>query len=100
MAPRPPESMHEVVRRIREGAAHLSTQPVRFGAPHHSHAVVKEEGRYRVRQLVLSRARADAFLKQHGRFMPENAEDLSEPTGAIEHDFATLDELINALLAK
>ena len=100
MAPRPPEPMDEVVRRIRAGADHLATRPVRYGAPHHSHAVVKEDGRYRGRALVLSRDKAEAFLKQHGHFMPENAEDLSEPTGAIEHDCATLDELINALLAK
>ncbi len=100
MAPRPPEPMQEVVRRIRAGADHLATRPVRYGAPHHSRAVVKEDGRYRVRELVLQREKADAFLQKHGHFMPENAEALSEPTGAIEHDFATLEELITALLAK
>lgn len=98
MAPRPPEPMAHLIQRIRDGASSLARQPIRYGTPHNSHAVVLEEGRYRVRRLALSRERADAFRAANGgRFSPENAEDLSEPTGAIEHDFATLDELISAL---
>jgi hypothetical protein len=97
MAPRPPQSVASLVAFLRKNEKHLGTRPVRFGSPHHSRAVLEEDGRYRVRALVLEREKADAYLKEHGMFMPEHAELLSEPTGPIELDCATLDELISAL---
>lgn len=99
MAPRAPQTAASVIARIKAHAQSLEANPVRFGSPHHSRAVLKQDGRYRVRVLVLEREKADAYLKEHGTFMPEHAEFLSEPTGAIELDFATLDELLSALAA-
>ncbi|MFT3711020.1 MAG: hypothetical protein QM817_25620 [Archangium sp.] len=97
MAPRIRLTAAHVVAELKRHAKHLEKTPYRFGSPHHSRAVVKEEGRFRVRLLELKREKADAYLKEHGMFMPEHAEMLSEPTGPIELDFATLDELISAL---
>lgn len=94
MAPRAPQTAASVIAQIKK---YVDRGPVRFGSPHHSRAALKEEGRYRVRALHLSREKADAYLKEHGMFMPEHAEMLSEPTGPIELDFATLDELVSAL---
>ena len=94
MAPRPQQSPSVVIAAIKK---HIEKGPVRFGSPHHSRAAMKEDGRYRVRLLALEKEKADAYMKEHGMFMPEHAELLSEPTGVIELDFATLEELISAL---
>ena len=64
-----------------------------------SHAVVAQEGVFRVRRLVLSKEKADAYLKEHGMFMPEHAEMLSEPIGEIVLEAPTLEELIKKLQA-
>lgn len=95
----PPESMQRFLARLHQGAASLATQPVRFGSPHYTHAVVKEDGVFRVRQLVLSREKADAYLAAHGIFMPEHAAEISEPVGKIELEAPTLDALITLLQA-
>lgn len=89
--------MPQLIGRIRANAKHLATQPVRFGSPHHSHAVLAEAGVFRVRQLFLPREKVDAYLAEHRTFMPEHAEFLSEPTGPVELEAATLEGLISSL---
>jgi hypothetical protein len=96
MAPRPLESKEQFLKRLRSAKGKL---PIGFGQHHFSHAVVEEDGVFRVRRLVLPKEKADAYLKQHGMFMPEHAEMLSEPTGEIVHEAATLEELIKKLEA-
>lgn len=93
MAPRAPESKAEVIARVRAAAA----MPVAFGSPHHTHAVVAEDGRWRVRRLHLPEGKAEAYLKEHGIFMPEHAEDLSEPTGDIVLEAPTQEALLALL---
>ncbi|MFO0594825.1 MAG: hypothetical protein U0228_05965 [Myxococcaceae bacterium] len=88
-----------VVQRIR-GSRDLKKRPVRFGAPHHSHAVLEENGRFVVRGLVLDPEKGKAFLREHGHFMPENAEDLSEPTGPVVLEAGSVEELISLLPSK
>lgn len=97
MAPRPLESLDAFITRLQRAAPTVAEHPVRFGGHHHSHAVVLEAGTWRVRPLVLERAKADAFLAEHGRFMPEDAEALSEPGDPVALEAPTLDELIAAI---
>jgi hypothetical protein len=97
MAPRPPESLDDFIARLRRAAPTVADAPVRFGNHHFSHAVVLEAGKWRVRQLVLDRAKADAFLAEHGHFMPEHAEALSEPEGPVLLEADSLEQLIAAL---
>ncbi|MBL8920050.1 MAG: hypothetical protein JNJ54_14390 [Myxococcaceae bacterium] len=94
MAPRALETKAEFVQRLRRSWRADGGARVGLGAHHWTHGVVLEEGKLRVRRLVLERAKADAYLKEHGLFMPEHAEQLSEPTGAIVYEAASLDELI------
>lgn len=100
MAPRPPDPIWAVIARLNRHRERLATVPLRFGAPHQHHAVVLEGGRYRVRELALDPAKADAFRARTGRFMPEDAEDLSEPTGPVVLDCATFEELLAELPKK
>lgn len=99
MAPRPLESKEQFLKRLRSQQATIAKQPVGFGQHHFSHAVVAEDGVFRVRRLVLPKEKADAYFKEHKMFMPEHAEMLSEPTGEIVHEAKTLDELIKKLEA-
>lgn len=96
MAPRPLESKEQFLKRLRSQQGSL---PVGFGQHHFSHAVVAEEGVFRVRRLVLPKGKAEAYLKEHGMFMPEHAELLSEPTGEIVLEAPSLQELIEKLEA-
>ncbi|MFZ6181758.1 hypothetical protein [Nannocystis pusilla] len=99
MAPRPIEPLDAFITRLRRAAPLAPGAQVRFGRHHFNHAVVVEDGRWRVRPLVLDRAKADAFLKERGYFMPENAEDLSEPGDPVELEADSLDGLIELLKA-
>ena len=99
MAPRALESKPQFIARLRQSAATLKKQHVGVGMHHYSHAVVEEEGLFRLRRLVLPREKVDAYLKEHRNFMPEHAEMLSEPTGQIELEAPTLEGLISKLEA-
>ncbi|MBE2254307.1 MAG: hypothetical protein IAE78_32560 [Myxococcus sp.] len=95
MAPRASETKAAFLQRLREAWAREGGAAwVGLGAPHHSHGVVFEGGRWRVRQLELPEEKAAAYLAAHGRFMPEDAELLSEPTGAVVYEAATREELV------
>lgn len=99
MAPRPLETKDAFVKRLRSSWKANGSAQVGFGTHHFTHAVIREGGRLRVRALVLSREKADAYRATHGSFMPEHAELLSEPTGAIVYEAATLDELVTLITA-
>lgn len=95
MAPRPLESRESFVARLRRAAADGRTE-VRFGAHHFTHAACLEDGVWRVRRLEHTREEAEAFLKQHGRFMPEDAEDLGRPRTLV-FEAPTVDALVAEL---
>ena len=50
-----------------------------------------------MRELELPKAKVDAYIAEHRTFMPEHAEMLSEPTGAIVYDAASLEELVQLI---
>ncbi|MDH5491852.1 MAG: hypothetical protein OEY14_07855 [Myxococcales bacterium] len=66
--------LERLTRAIAEGSTEI-----RFGGSHYTHAVCIEEGWFRVRRLVERREDAEAFLREHGHYTPENAEDLRRP---------------------
>ena len=95
MAPRMPETLKDFAKRFRAAAKAGETQ-IRFGRHHYSHAIVLEDGVWRVRGLVLDDAKVEAYRAQHRTFMPEHAEMLSEP-GPIVVFEGTIDEVLAKL---
>ncbi len=69
---------------------------MRFGAPHFTHAVCAEGGAFRVRKLEFTSEEAEAYMRQHGMFMPEHAEEISKPR-TIVLETATREALIEVL---
>jgi hypothetical protein len=96
MAPRLPESKTAFLQRLRAAAARGETQ-LRFGAPHLTHAVVREGAAWRVRRLVSDPAAEAAYRAKHSSFMPEHAEMLSVPGPDVALEAATVDELVEKL---
>ena len=97
MAPRPLETRAQLVARLRAAGEAIARAPLRFGGHHFTHVVVVEGGRWRVRRLVLDRAKAEAYLAEHGMFMPEHAEMLSEPGPEVWLEADSLAGLIAAI---
>lgn len=98
MAPRPLEPRDAFITRLRDDAA-AGRLPVGFGGHHFTCAVVHEDGVWRIRRLHLDRARAEAYRAEHGMFMPEHAEMLSEPGPIVVLEAASLEDLITGLRA-
>lgn len=96
MAPLPPLGRAHVIERIARGGL-----PFRFGSPHPSVMVLEEDGRFRLRELVISReearAAAEAAHARQDSFMPEDLYELGRPTGRIYADAASRLELIELL---
>jgi hypothetical protein len=98
MAPRAIESRDQVVARLR-GAAERGGEVMRFGGHHFTHVVVVRGGAWQVRRLVLDPAKGAAYLREHGMFMPEHAEMLSEPGDEVLVAAGSREGLIAAVLA-
>lgn len=95
MAPRALETKAQFVKRLAQTWRADGSVTVGLGQHHWTHGVVLEDGKLRVRRLVLDPAKAEAYRREHnGMFMPEHAERLSEPTGAIVYEADTLKALI------
>lgn len=97
MAPRPLETREQLIERLLRVGDRVVAAPLRFGGHHHTHAVVVESGVWRVRRLTLDRAKAAAYLAEHGMFMPEHAEELSEPGPDVVCEAGSLAGLIAGL---
>lgn len=96
MAPRPLESREAFIARLVAAGTKIRRHPMRFGGHHFTHVAALEGEVWRVRRLVLDRAKADAYMREHGSFMPEHAEMLAEP-GPVVLEAATLAGLVEAL---
>ncbi len=101
MAPRAPVSAELVISQLKGNEERLKKQPYKFGAPHFTHAVVAEDGVFRVRRLVpdlvAQRKAFEEAMAQKRSFMPEHAEQLTLATGAVVLEAPTLEELIAKL---
>jgi hypothetical protein len=95
VAPRAPETFEAFLSRLRGTLDQGGTQ-LRFGQHHFSHAVCVEDGVYRVRRLECTKEEAEAYLREHGIFMPEHAEAISAPRTLV-FEAPTLDGLIDFL---
>lgn len=94
MAPLPSLTRESLLAQLRH--ARLGATPWRFGSPHPTHAVVHEGGRFRLHVLSLTQARIDEFKRTHGRFMPEDAGEISEP-GRVLADTESVEALCSAV---
>lgn len=92
MAPRPPESLDAFLARLSERAA-TGVEVIPFGQYHHSHAVCREGELWRVRRLEHTSEEAEAYLAEHGYFMPESAEAISKPRTLV-FEASSLQELV------
>lgn len=97
MAPRILESKAQFLVRLKKSWKGDGSARIGVGQHHFTHGVVLEGGRLKVRRLVLPEGAAEAHLKKYGSFMPEHAEMLSEPTGEVLYDAASLDELLGLI---
>lgn len=95
VAPRMPETFEAFAARLRRALADGDTE-VRFGLYHFSHAVCVEEGAFRVRALEVSKEEGDAYLAEHGMFMPEHAEAISRPRTVVL-EASSVEEILGQL---
>lgn len=97
MGPRIPETFEAFAKRLKK-ALKKGHAEIRYGRHHFSHAVCLEDGVFRVRRLECSKEEAEAYMREHGMFMPENAEAISKPR-TLEFEAPSLDALL-AILKK
>ncbi|HEY2365294.1 MAG TPA: hypothetical protein VGH87_02870 [Polyangiaceae bacterium] len=75
--------------------------PIWFGSPHPHTAIVEQDGVFRIRELVVDPAEADASQKaafaKHESWMPEHYYALGKATGAIHVEAKTRDELVQKM---
>ena len=97
MAPRPPESCEAFLKRLK-AALDRGETVVPFGRHHFDRAVCREGGRWRVRALETTVEECEAYLKEHGIFMPEHQEEIAKPR-TILFETALFEELVSHLKA-
>jgi hypothetical protein len=76
--------------------------PIWIGSPHPRVTVVEQEGKLRIRELVVDRAELEAATSAAGRsrspsWMPEHYYALGKPTGKIFAEAATRAELLEVM---
>ena len=98
MAPVAPLGKNRALALVRAGKL-----PFACGSPHPAVCVLEQEGRYRVRELVIdpaeaSRAMTASLAAGHG-WTPEQHYALGQPTGRVFLEARTLEELAEAIEA-
>ena len=98
MAPVAPLGKNRVLALLRAGAL-----PFSFGSPHPFVAVLEQDGVFRVRELIVDPAEAEAAAKaamaERGCWMPEQHYALGKPTGRVFLEAPTRDALAEKLEA-
>jgi len=98
MAPMPPLGKNGVLALLRKG-----TLPFSFGSPHPRVGVVEQDGVFRVRELVIDPAEAEAARKaamaRGGSWMPEQYYGLGKPTGRVFIEAPTREALAEKIAA-
>ncbi|WP_164018534.1 hypothetical protein [Pyxidicoccus trucidator] len=96
MAPVAPLGKNRVLALLRAGAL-----PFSFGSPHPFVAVLEQDGVFRVRELIVEPAEAEAAAKaamaERGCWMPEQYYALGKPTGRVFLEAPTRDALAERL---
>jgi hypothetical protein len=97
MAPTAPLGRDGVIALVQEGSL-----PILFGSPHPTIAVVEQEGRFRIRELVIDQveaenAAASARRARSPSWMPEHFYALGRPTGHIFAEAKSRADLIEII---
>ena len=97
MAPRLPESFDEFRKRLK-AALERGETVIPFGRHHFDRAVCREGDRWVLRRLETTPEECEAYLKEHGIFMPEHQEEIAKPR-TILFETALFEELVSHLKA-
>jgi hypothetical protein len=93
MAPVPPVGRARAIELVSAGGL-----PVLLGSPHAIAAIVEQDGVFRIRDLVIDEAEAraarTAALARNGAWMPEDYHELGRPTGPIQCEASSREELL------
>ena len=97
MAPTAPTGRARAIQLVQEGSL-----PISLGSPHPIVLVVEQEGKFRIRELVVDRAAAEAAASSARRarspsWMPEHDYALGAPTGTIFAEAASRAELVELM---
>jgi hypothetical protein len=96
VAPVPPLGKQGLLALLKQGKL-----PVTFGSPHPHHAVVEQDGVFRLRKLEIDQAEAEAdrerSMRQSGSWMPEHYYALGKPTGPVVLEAPTLNALMQQI---
>jgi hypothetical protein len=75
--------------------------PIWFGSPHPHAMILEQDGRFRIRQLVVdeaeARASSEAARAANQSWMPEHYYGLGKPTGTIYADAGSREELVTVM---
>lgn len=76
--------------------------PISLGSPHQTAAIVEQDGKFRIRELVVDHSEAEAAADAARRsrtpsWMPEHYYALGKPTGQIFIEAATRAELVDVM---
>lgn len=94
MAPVAPLGREQAIALVERGSF-----PITFGSPHPTVAIVEQDGKLRIRQLVVDPVAAEAAASAARRsrspsWMPEHYYALGAPTGTIYAEASTPAELV------
>lgn len=96
MAPCPPIGRARALQLVSSGEL-----PILLGSPHPTVAIVEQDSHFRIRELLIDPAEADAAravaLASQGSWMPEHHYALGKPTGQVHGEAASREELLELL---
>ena len=96
MAPCPPLGRANAINLVEAGRL-----PFTFGSPHPHVMILEQDGRFRVRGLVVDMAEAEvarkAAVEARRSWQPEHHAELGKPTGTIYADAASREELVELM---
>ena len=97
MAPTAPVGRTRAIQLVQEG-----TLPISLGSPHPTVVIVQQDGKFRIRELVVDREGAEAAAAAARRsrspsWMPEHYYALGKPTGTIFAEAPSKAELVTVM---
>ena len=96
MAPMAPLGRKRAMELVAEGRL-----PIHFGSPHPHVAIVEQDGKLRIRGLLIDEEEAkrdrEAAFARNESWMPENYHALGKPTGRIYAEAPTRERLLEEM---